>query len=84
MATRRPAPGGLLLCVGLLVLLALGCLALLLRKTEMCLDCRLMHGGVLLREALVAGKPQDPCDCCDGEGNISLLRKWIYGAACRR
>ena len=41
---------------------------LLLRKTEMCLDCRLMHGSVLLREALVSGRPQDPWlapDVCD-------------------
>ena len=50
----------------------------------MCLDCRLYHGSVGLREAHVSGKPRDPCDCCDGEGNISLLRKWIDGDACRR
>jgi hypothetical protein len=81
---RRPAAGGLFLCAGLLVLLAVGCGALLLRKTEMCLDCRLMHGSVLLREARVSGQPQDPCACCDGEGGISPLRKWASGGACRR
>ena len=79
---RRPTSGALFLCVGLL--LAAGCALLLLRKSEMCLDCRLYHGSVGLREAHVSGKPQDPCDCCDGEGSISLLRKWVSGGVCRR